>query len=113
SAKRGGCVVPVPDVGYGPGVLPPRQPPRRTRGVPPNGGARLAPQIALSVAEVVARFVQADQLRTLQATGLVTQQQLDRADGWVSGISAVGGLAFLATVVVVWIWQDPATGDGC
>jgi len=67
--------------------------------------ALLAAQIALIVAEIVARFVQADQLRTLQATGLVTQQQLDRGDGWVSGTSAIGGLLFLATVIVWCIWQ--------
>jgi len=92
-------------------VLPPRQPLRRTSGLATTVVALLAAQIALIVAEVVARFVQADQLRTLQATGLVTQQQLDRADGWVSGISAIGGLAFLATVIVWCIWQHHAQAN--
>jgi hypothetical protein len=92
-------------------VLPPRQPLRGTSGLATTVVALLAAQIALIVAEVVARFVQADQLRTLQATGLVTQQQLDRADGWVSGISAIGGLAFLATVIVWCIWQHHAQAN--
>jgi uncharacterized protein DUF4328 len=86
-------------------VLPARQPLRRTSGLATAVVALLAAQIALIVAEIVARFVQADQLRTFQATGLVTQQQLDRADGWVNGTSAIGGLLFLATVIVWCIWQ--------
>jgi len=92
-------------------VLPPRQPLRRTSGLATAVVALLAAQIALIVAEVLAQFLQADQLRTLQATGLVTQQQLDRADGWVSGTSAIGGLAFLATVIVWCIWQHRAQAN--
>jgi len=65
----------------------------------------------LIVAEIVARFIQADQLRTLQATGLVTQQELDSLDGWVSGTAALGGLVFVATVVVWCIWQHRAQAN--
>src|SRR5262245_8513197 len=104
-AKRDGSVVAVRDVGYGRGVLAPRQPLRRTNGLATAVVALLGAQIALIAAEMIARFAQADHLRSFQAGGLVTQQQLDTADGWVSGTTALGGLVFLATVVVGCIWQ--------
>ncbi len=86
-------------------MLPPRQPLRRTSGLAITVVALLAAQIALIAAEMVARFAQADQLRAFQAGGLVTQDRLDRADAWVTGTSGLGGLAFIATVVVWCIWQ--------
>ncbi|HJX07534.1 MAG TPA: DUF4328 domain-containing protein [Actinomycetota bacterium] len=92
-------------------MLPPRRTLRRTSGLATALVALLGAQIALIAAEIIARFLQADQLRSLQATGLVTQQQLDTSDGWVSGIAAIGGLAFLATVVVWCIWQHHAQGN--
>src|SRR5262245_4681290 len=111
TTKRGASVAPPPDVGYGPGVLPPPRPLRRTSGLATAVVALLGTQIALIVAEIIARFVQADQLRTFQSTGLVTQQQLDRADGWVSGTAGLGGLVFVATVVVWCVWQHHAQAN--
>jgi len=111
------------DVGYGPGVLPPTQPVpgalpptpaqplRRTSGLATALVALLAAQIALIVAEILARYIQADILRDLQANGLVTQHTLDRADGWVSGTAAIDGLAFVATVVVWCVWQHHAQAN--
>jgi hypothetical protein len=111
------------DVGYGPGVLPPSQPVpgalpptpaqplRRTSGLATALVALLAAQIALIVAEILARYIQADILRDLQANGLVTQHTLDRADGWVSGTAAIDGLAFVATVVVWCVWQHHAQAN--
>jgi hypothetical protein len=78
---------------------------RRTSGLATAVVALLGAQIAVIAAEMVTRFVQADQLRAFQATGLQTQQQLDRADAWVSGTAGIGGLAFVATVIVWCIWQ--------
>ena len=92
-------------------MLPPRQPLRRTSGLATALVALLAAQIVLLVAEVVCRFFQADLLREIQASGTVTQQQLDRADGLVSGTAGVGGLAFLATVVVWCVWQHHAQAN--
>jgi len=86
-------------------VLPPSQPLRRTSGLGIAVVALLGAQMALIVAEMVSRFAQADQLRSLQAGALVTQDQLDRADAWVSGTAGLSGLAFVATVVVWCIWQ--------
>lgn len=89
-------------------MLPPSQPLRRTGGLATAVVALLAAQIALIAAEIVARYVQADILRDLQANGAVTQHTLDRADGWVSGTGAVDGLVFVAAVVVWCIWQHHA-----
>jgi uncharacterized protein DUF4328 len=92
-------------------VLPPSQPLRRTGGLATALVALLAAQIALIVAEIVARYVQADILRDLQASGTVMQQTLARADGWVSGTVAVDGLVFVAAVVVWCIWQHHAQAN--
>jgi Domain of unknown function (DUF4328) len=89
-------------------VLPPSRPLRRTNGLAIALVALLAAQIALIAAESVARYVQADILRDLQATGTVTQHTLDLADGWVTGTSGIDGLVFVATVVVWCIWQHHA-----
>ena len=78
---------------------------RRTSGLATALVALLAAQIALIAAEIVARYVQADILRDLQANHPVAQHTLDRADGWVSGTAGVDGLVFVATVVVWCIWQ--------
>src|SRR5512133_3434057 len=100
---RSGC--------YGPDVLPPSQPLRRTSGLATALVALLAAQIALIAAEIVARYVQADVLRDLQATGSVTQHTLDTADGWVSGTAAIDGLVFVAAVVVWCVWQHHAQAN--
>src|SRR3954469_12141115 len=110
-SKRAEAFVPPHDVGYRRDVLPPGQPLRRTSGLATAVVTLLGAQIGLIVAEMVARFVQADQLRTFQAGGLVTQVQLDRADAWVSGTAGLSGLAFLATVVVWCIWQHHAQAN--
>src|SRR5205085_6640413 len=92
-------------------VFPPSQPLRRTSGLATALVALVAVQIALITAEIVARYVQVDILRELQANGAVTQHTLDRADGWVSGTVAVDGLAFVATIVIWCIWQHHAQAN--